>query len=223
MDQMPDYSKYTLEQLYDVYHHVDREMYLDRFAVVVQEIEKRKSETKEKGEEREAKTSTSRWRKPLAFTEVVGGVFLLIGSILMIYSGGKDLLLLAIGAFGVSVIAMLAGIALYKDTPLGKKLSIFLQVLQLFSVSTTNVFYLVIAGLQLKLSLLYSADTLLEKGWNMSYGINGTFLISGPGHGQPLGIGVNFFALSALLLLVYKHGGSKERSDSSKNLGDIVT
>jgi uncharacterized membrane protein YjgN (DUF898 family) len=43
MDEMPDYSKYTLDQLYDVYDHVDREKYPDRFNIIVQEIDKRKS------------------------------------------------------------------------------------------------------------------------------------------------------------------------------------
>lgn len=207
MDEMPDYSRYTLEQLYDVYHHIDRERYPDRFSIVVQEIEKRKTEANEGIEERVTKTSPSGWQKMLAVTEVIGGVFLLFGSILMVNISGRDLLLHAIGSFAVSVIAVWAGIALYRDTPLGKKLSTFLQVLQLFSVSTSKVFFLVIAGLHAKLSFIYSADMLVEKGWQMSYGINGTFWVDGPGHNQPFGVGVNFIALSALLLLAFQPSG----------------
>ena len=44
MDQMPDYSKYSLDQLYDVHGHVDREKYPDRFQAVVAEIERRNSD-----------------------------------------------------------------------------------------------------------------------------------------------------------------------------------
>jgi len=43
MSDMPDYEKYTLDELYDVYDYVDREKYPGRFNLIVQEIEKRKS------------------------------------------------------------------------------------------------------------------------------------------------------------------------------------
>jgi uncharacterized membrane protein YjgN (DUF898 family) len=43
MDEMPDYSKYLMHQLYDIYDHIDREKYSERFHAVAQEIEKRKS------------------------------------------------------------------------------------------------------------------------------------------------------------------------------------
>ena len=41
---MPDYTKYSLDQLYDVHGHVDREKYPDRFQALVAEIERRKSD-----------------------------------------------------------------------------------------------------------------------------------------------------------------------------------
>ncbi len=43
MEEMPDYSEYTLDQLYDACDYVDREKYPDRFNIIVQEIEKRKT------------------------------------------------------------------------------------------------------------------------------------------------------------------------------------
>jgi uncharacterized membrane protein YjgN (DUF898 family) len=43
MDEMPNYSKYTLDQLNDVHDQVDREKYPDRYNIIIQEIEKRKS------------------------------------------------------------------------------------------------------------------------------------------------------------------------------------
>ncbi len=45
MDEIPDYSKYMMHQLYDVHDHIDREKYPDRFHAVVEEINKRKSST----------------------------------------------------------------------------------------------------------------------------------------------------------------------------------
>ncbi len=45
MDEVPDYSKYMMHQLYDVHDHIDREKYPDRFHAVVEEINKRKSST----------------------------------------------------------------------------------------------------------------------------------------------------------------------------------
>lgn len=70
MDQMPDYSKYTLDQLYDVHGHVDREKYPDRFQAVVGEIERRKSdpvflqqEEKAKAEQREKEKYNTFWRR----------------------------------------------------------------------------------------------------------------------------------------------------------------
>lgn len=43
IDEGPDYANYTLGQLYDVYDHIDREQFPDRFNRVIQEIEKRKN------------------------------------------------------------------------------------------------------------------------------------------------------------------------------------
>lgn len=68
MDEMPDYSKYTLDQLYDVHGHVDREKYPDRFQTVVKEIERRKSdpvliqrEEKTKADQREKEKYNTFW------------------------------------------------------------------------------------------------------------------------------------------------------------------
>jgi len=44
MGKAPDYKKYTIYQLYDVYNHIDREKYPDRFQKIVDELNKRKSE-----------------------------------------------------------------------------------------------------------------------------------------------------------------------------------
>lgn len=201
-DHMPEYSNYTLEQLYEVHDFMDREQYPDWFAVVEQEIEKRKSETKEKGETPETKTSTNRWQKTLAVTEILGGLILGGLTLLLVISDLPDILIFTI-AVAIAVLAVVAGVALYKNTLLGKRLSIVLQALQVFSLSSAKFFYLLVAGLQLNVSWIYSADMLQKNGLNLGYGIYGTFLVGGPGHGQPLGIGVNFIALSALLLLVY--------------------
>jgi hypothetical protein len=42
----PDYSKYTLKELEDVYYVVDRKRYPDNFRAIVEELEKRKSKIK---------------------------------------------------------------------------------------------------------------------------------------------------------------------------------
>lgn len=44
VDEMPDYSRYTLEQLYDVFDHVDKEKYPYRFNTVRREIKRRESD-----------------------------------------------------------------------------------------------------------------------------------------------------------------------------------
>lgn len=41
-DDTPDYSRYTLEELHDVARRVNKRLYPDRYALVLQEIEKRK-------------------------------------------------------------------------------------------------------------------------------------------------------------------------------------
>jgi uncharacterized membrane protein YjgN (DUF898 family) len=43
MDQTSDYTKYSLDELHDVYNHVNREKYPERFEAVAGEIEKRKN------------------------------------------------------------------------------------------------------------------------------------------------------------------------------------
>jgi len=70
MDQMPDYAKYTLDQLYDVHGHVDREKHPDRFQAVVGEIERRKSdpvlierEEKAKADQREKEKYDTFWNR----------------------------------------------------------------------------------------------------------------------------------------------------------------
>jgi uncharacterized membrane protein YjgN (DUF898 family) len=42
MNKVPDYTTYTLDELEDVYHAVDRNKYPDNFKAIVKEIEKRK-------------------------------------------------------------------------------------------------------------------------------------------------------------------------------------
>ena len=44
MDKLPDYTKYGLDELYDVYHHIDRSKYPETFEIVVQEIKKREKD-----------------------------------------------------------------------------------------------------------------------------------------------------------------------------------
>ena len=43
----PDYTKYSLEDLYDVAQHIDKVRYADRYARVLEEIEKRRQEQPE--------------------------------------------------------------------------------------------------------------------------------------------------------------------------------
>jgi hypothetical protein len=45
MHKTPDYSAYSLDQLYDVFQHINKEKYPDRFALVLDEI-RRKEEQK---------------------------------------------------------------------------------------------------------------------------------------------------------------------------------
>jgi len=44
MNQMPNYSKYTLEELLDVYRHINKKQFPDRVKIVIEEIEKRRTE-----------------------------------------------------------------------------------------------------------------------------------------------------------------------------------
>ena len=44
MSDRPDYSKYTLDELEDVYHVIDRNKYPDNFQAIVNELEKRNME-----------------------------------------------------------------------------------------------------------------------------------------------------------------------------------
>lgn len=44
MGRTPDYSRYSLDELYDVYHHINKENYPERFNIIAGEIEKRKRE-----------------------------------------------------------------------------------------------------------------------------------------------------------------------------------
>jgi uncharacterized RDD family membrane protein YckC len=42
-NETPDYSTYTLEQLYDAHDHINKERYSERFEIILTEIQKRKS------------------------------------------------------------------------------------------------------------------------------------------------------------------------------------
>lgn len=44
MDDTPDYSKCSLDSLYDIARHIDKEKYADRHKLVVQEIVKKEQE-----------------------------------------------------------------------------------------------------------------------------------------------------------------------------------
>jgi hypothetical protein len=41
MNTKPNYKKYNLSELYDIYHHINRDLYPDRFKIVSKEIELR--------------------------------------------------------------------------------------------------------------------------------------------------------------------------------------
>ena len=43
MKQLPDYARYSLDDLHDVARHIDKQRYPERYALVLQEIEKRES------------------------------------------------------------------------------------------------------------------------------------------------------------------------------------
>ncbi len=45
---MPDYSKYTLEELYDSLHHIDKRKYSERTEIISMEIAKKKMKIEEK-------------------------------------------------------------------------------------------------------------------------------------------------------------------------------
>lgn len=44
MEPTPNYTRYSLDDLHDVARHIDKQRYPERYAVVVQEIEKRENE-----------------------------------------------------------------------------------------------------------------------------------------------------------------------------------
>ncbi len=44
MDEIPDYTKYTLDQLYDVCDHIDKDRYPERYERVIHEINTRKND-----------------------------------------------------------------------------------------------------------------------------------------------------------------------------------
>jgi len=47
MDDTPDYQHYSLEELYDVAQHIDREKYPERYALVVEQIANQERQRKE--------------------------------------------------------------------------------------------------------------------------------------------------------------------------------
>lgn len=44
MDELPDYTKYTLDELYDVRDHVDKDKYPKRYEFIIQEIIRRQKD-----------------------------------------------------------------------------------------------------------------------------------------------------------------------------------
>ena len=81
-DDIPDYSAYSLQDLYDVKQHIDREIFPDRYELIIQEITR-----KEEAVQPRDKSA------PVSIVAVITGF--LIGGFLGLIGGG----VLGIGAF----------------------------------------------------------------------------------------------------------------------------
>jgi hypothetical protein len=83
MDNQPDYSKYSLVELYEVYHNINKEKYGDRFDAVVKEIEKREQIIKENPELKHYSFNIGKIR---SFWSILGLTFVTIGFYLLYWT-----------------------------------------------------------------------------------------------------------------------------------------
>jgi len=147
---------------------------------------------------------TSPWLKVIGWSEVLGGAagFVLLPVTLMqqrqpgFPPGGRvPPAWYAMGAVAFAA-SLVAGVLLLRGRPLGARLSAGLQALQVVQVGTQAFVYQYVTGLQVLLLVT-------PGGWRLSPGVNvGFAALPPPGPYPAWSLGINFFALAALAVLL---------------------
>lgn len=131
----------------------------------------------------------------LDVSEIIGGILVLLSISLALTTPTIPLWHKAF-SFILGIYAVVAGTLVWRRIALGQWLSLVLQSLQLFQISTNGLLIKVIVGLHVSIFMFQKG------GLHISPGINGSFGVWGTGHTERLGIGINVLAFVSLLILV---------------------
>jgi hypothetical protein len=161
MNSSPDYTKYSLSDLYDSLAHIDNEKYPDRYKLINEEIEKRKDE-KERKEEEKVQPQVSIKGEDIIriiggyelINGVIGIIFLLIGLIVSLTQFEGKFSFSPITPLIMYTLLCFAGIQLLKTKKIGFILSIVILFIQTILIKISG-FVLYFSSL-IKIMVLYN-------------------------------------------------------------------
>ena len=145
--------------------------------------------------------------RAIVICQIVGGVLILVTDLFTLAQGVPDNLLYLfvylVTSLGMATLAVVAGFTLWKQTPMGVRLSIIAQIIQLTWItiprSQFGAILGAIAGFQLAISSVGDVYAAVNLGF---YGKGGLLLLPADSHLQvPLSISVNLLAVLALARL----------------------
>lgn len=144
-----DYSKYSIDELFDIRQNIDKETYPERYAALLVELDLRKPEIDSiaKLKEEAFVSRTFDHIKALAWLQIGGGVAM---SLMLLFSGVAELFSIGCGILLIGL-AFSSGYFLLKKTSLGYNLSFVNQYLQLayFSIGPYILNYSFLGGIYL--------------------------------------------------------------------------
>jgi hypothetical protein len=146
------------------------------------------------------------WIRIIAVLEIVGGVFGigLVAWGLFFTPFNPFLLVLVPIAIGIYIRSFVAGVALWRRSPFGRKASIIVQAIQLPKIVSPAVVFIFSFGLDLWVHQLWSGG-LTTLGFQLKLFAFNQLYINVPG--APIGLGVSITALVFLSMLIrYKPG-----------------
>jgi hypothetical protein len=139
--------------------------------------------------------STTKLRRFLVASEIAGGILLLVTSAFVFFKPQGISVWYSIGSLALGSYAVIAGLLLWKNRPLGRPLSIVLQAIQVVQIANPTLLLKIIVGVHLSLFFWQRG------GMKISPGVAGNFGIWDAGYTELPGLGINLVALAAVLLL----------------------
>lgn len=142
------------------------------------------------------------WIKIISVLQIIGGVCGIVIGLVLTYLGRTSADIVAVVAFGINILSLVAGIALWRGRKSGRTTSIIVQAIQLLKIISPPVIFNFSFGLDIWVHFLFFGGP-TDVGLN--YAILAHSALSFKNSVEPSGFGISIISCVFLpLLLSYK-------------------